>query len=126
MSVVSRVSEQTWAKSIGGQDPKSKPEPVDVLDRLSYSEYLLSWHWFWMRVAAEEKAEGRCQVCNSQINLQVHHRTYARRGREALSDLTVLCRECHSLFHKYSRLSNEETEDELLLFAQEQMRHEYP
>jgi hypothetical protein len=32
--------------------------------------------------------------------LDVHHRTYENKGKEKLGDLTVLCRECHTKFHK--------------------------
>lgn len=48
----------------------------------------------------------RCQTCGSTERLQVHHRTYLRRGREMSRDLMVLCEPCHKLFHENSRLSD--------------------
>lgn len=67
-----------------------------------YREYLESPHWHLVRAAAIVKADYRCQLCNSPDNLQVHHRTYERRGEEKLSDVTVLCRDCHRKFHGLS------------------------
>jgi 5-methylcytosine-specific restriction endonuclease McrA len=70
--------------------------------RIAYNEYLNSPHWHLVRAAAIVKADCRCQLCNSPDNLQVHHRTYERRGKEKLSDVTVLCRDCHRKFHGLS------------------------
>lgn len=64
-----------------------------------YAEYLASPEWGRTRVNALDRAGNRCQLCNAKKALQVHHRTYERVGMEADSDLTVLCRACHSKFH---------------------------
>ena len=66
----------------------------------AYSEYLASPQWQVIRRLAIGAADGRCQICNSDLLLQVHHRRYPNvLGWEQLSDLTVLCRRCHDLFH---------------------------
>lgn len=44
-------------------------------------------------------ADARCQICNVGDDLQVHHRTYVRFGAEWPGDLTVLCADCHQLYH---------------------------
>lgn len=62
--------------------------------------YLRSEHWLRTRREALARADRRCQVCNGQQSLDVHHRTYERLGAELPTDLTVLCRRCHDLFHK--------------------------
>lgn len=62
--------------------------------------YLRSEHWRETRAAALERAEHRCQVCNSAKQLDVHHRTYERLGEERPADLTVLCRTCHDRHHR--------------------------
>jgi hypothetical protein len=70
------------------------------LDRKSrYAEYLASPEWRERRDRAIERAEGRCQLCNSDKRLNVHHRTYERLGYERDADLTVLCEDCHQHFH---------------------------
>lgn len=71
---------------------------------LSYAEYLRSDWWKERRALAIQQAGGRCQVCNSPDSLNVHHRSYDRLGYEPLSDLTVLCRPCHALFHEGGRM----------------------
>jgi hypothetical protein len=64
--------------------------------------YLRSDHWRRTRIAALDRADNRCQVCNGADALDVHHRTYERLGAELPGDLTVLCRRCHWLFHHTS------------------------
>lgn len=53
---------------------------------------------------ALERDGRRCRLCNSKERLEVHHRTYKRRGNEKLDDLTTLCHRCHATYH------NKETE----------------
>lgn len=77
----------------------------EVLTGMDYSLYLRTDHWQAVRKAAHERAGGRCQVCNSDAALHVHHRTYQRRGRELPEDVIVLCANCHKLFHDNRRLA---------------------
>lgn len=65
----------------------------------SYKEYLKSSSWKYMKNLAIKAAEGRCQLCNSDKKLEVHHRTYERIGEERIADLIVLCHNCHGRFH---------------------------
>lgn len=66
----------------------------------SYAKYMRSERWASLRAAALSRAGNRCQVCNSDLLLQVHHRKYPERLEwEDPMDLTVLCRRCHDLFH---------------------------
>lgn len=66
---------------------------------MPYEDYLKTAYWAAKRRVAILRAKGRCQVCNSNISLQVHHRTYERRGCEHAADLTVLCKRCHERHH---------------------------
>ena len=66
---------------------------------VDYYQYLQSPEWSRLRELKLEQADGRCQLCNSNKALHVHHRTYERLGRERLVDLTVLCADCHAKFH---------------------------
>lgn len=81
---------------------RSGPQPVDEIRRLQllpYLEYLKTEHWKQVRNMALAQAGNRCQLCNNDRSLQVHHRTYERVGHEDLKDLTVLCGKCHRAFH---------------------------
>ena len=44
----------------------------------------------------------RCQQCGATANLEVHHWTYERFGRELMSDLGTLCYDCHRQVHRES------------------------
>lgn len=83
---------------------------AEQLRLMPYAEYLQTPEWQEMRRFALEAAGHRCQVCNSAKSLQVHHRTYERRGHEDLQDLTVLCKSCHELYHKKSSSKEEARE----------------
>lgn len=65
-----------------------------------YQEYLDSKAWQEKRQFALTRAEYRCQVCNGDLRLEVHHRSYERLyEHEEISDLIVLCEWCHKLHH---------------------------
>lgn len=75
-----------------------------ALRAMPYKEYLQTPHWKRKRQEKLRIASHRCQVCNSgSTTLDVHHRTYERRGDELDEDLIVLCRTCHDIFHKHGR-----------------------
>lgn len=77
---------------------------INELRTMPYEDYLQTPEWQDRRASALARAGERCQVCNADRELQVHHRTYERRGNEDPGDLTVLCRPCHARFH--DRLSD--------------------
>lgn len=65
----------------------------------SYNEYMDSEEWKSKKQQRLDFADHRCELCNRQSELHVHHRTYERFGDEKLGDLIVLCRRCHDVFH---------------------------
>jgi 5-methylcytosine-specific restriction endonuclease McrA len=71
------------------------------LRTMPYRDYLRTPEWRSRRKWKLQQAGYRCQAtaCGSRTRLQVHHLTYARRGEEALSDLMVLCDDCHRQVH---------------------------
>ena len=76
---------------------------ADVGVQIDYKEYIRSQEWRAKATAAKDRADWRCQVCNKhkdQVTLDAHHRTYERLGDERPEDITVLCRDCHSLYEK--------------------------
>lgn len=65
-----------------------------------------------LRRIALARAKYRCQICNANDRqLDVHHRTYERLGREQIEDLTVLCHDCHDRHHNFDDLVKKETEE---------------
>lgn len=72
---------------------------IEYLQSLPYSEYLKTDHWQQLRTRMLRYAKYRCQLCNKQATLHVHHRTYENLGNEEYKDLIVLCAHCHAKFH---------------------------
>lgn len=72
------------------------------VDKMSYKDYLSTSYWKFVSYLVKKKAKNKCQLCNSNISLNVHHRTYEHKGYEInyLEDLTVLCEKCHQKFHE--------------------------
>jgi hypothetical protein len=78
---------------------------IEELRTMPYWEYLQTPEWKCRRNDHLKRAGYRCQVCNADsVLLDVHHRTYERRGSENHRDLIALCRTCHDLFHREGRL----------------------
>ena len=73
---------------------------------MDYRSYIESSEWAAVRHIALGLADFRCRLCNSARSLEVHHRTYERRGCEYLSDLIVLCRPCHQKHHDVEVATN--------------------
>jgi hypothetical protein len=66
---------------------------------MDYATYIQSAEWRIVADRALARAGHKCQVCSSIRQLNVHHNTYERVGCELDTDLCVLCRPCHELFH---------------------------
>jgi 5-methylcytosine-specific restriction endonuclease McrA len=85
--------------------PLEEYAPMDIcraifrLTKLRYADYLKTEHWREVRRRALEYASHSCQLCNSRVRLNVHHRTYKNRGNELPTDVIVLCQACHEKFH---------------------------
>ncbi|MCK4487447.1 MAG: HNH endonuclease [Desulfobacterales bacterium] len=70
------------------------------LSALPYLDYLRTEHWQALAKKARQRAGYRCQLCNQNGVLHVHHRSYQNRGRKGeLKDLIALCETCHRRFH---------------------------
>jgi len=79
------------------QDPDW--DAINDLTGMPYPLYLKSNEWGERRAFMLERAEYSCEKCGSDSRLEIHHETYKRLGNERISDLTVLCHECHGLKH---------------------------
>jgi len=63
-----------------------------------------------------------CQACRSDdlSRLIIHHVTYKRYGCEKISDLRLLCRDCHDEFHKHIKGSDPHLREMTDLFIKRQ------
>lgn len=64
-----------------------------------YREYLGSLRWGHQRLMTLDRDGFACVKCRSMTDLQVHHKTYDRRGMENEDDLVTLCKSCHKKEH---------------------------
>jgi 5-methylcytosine-specific restriction endonuclease McrA len=92
-----------WQKEQATRDAR-----LNALRTMPYREYLQTAEWLARRKQHVKSAGYRCQVCNaSGVQLNVHHRTYERRGNEYYKDLLALCRNCHEIFHREGKLADD-------------------
>ena len=90
-----------WPSGLGPPDD----DRIHALRAMPYQTYLQTPEWQATRTQALYVAYHRCQVCNTRKEcLDVHHRDYSNLGEEWLSQLVVLCRSCHKLFHIAGKL----------------------
>lgn len=100
-SIPNRVCEECKKKEEQGWQSRQNKiqERLHQLKIMPYQEYLQTEEWKETRLKALKRADFKCQVCNKSDKLNVHHRTYENRGNEQNKDLTVLCEDCHKLYH---------------------------
>lgn len=81
------------------------------MTKTQHAQYLQSPHWKSTRLEAIENADNKCEQCQiprwlAKIaydqDLNVHHLSYANKGREEPEDLQALCRRCHEI-EKFGR-----------------------
>lgn len=90
------------------QEQRQREERLAYLQTMPYRDYLQTPEWEETRKKALKRAGFRCQICNAYgVRLNVHHRTYERRGNEDNRDLITLCEKCHGIFHENSKLVRE-------------------
>lgn len=95
-----RREEQSTARTAQAQ------ERARQLRTMPYRDYLQTPEWKETRERKLKAVQFRCQVCNGKGVLNVHHRTYERRGEERWGDLIVLCQDCHHGFHEFGKLES--------------------
>jgi len=67
--------------------------------RKKYSDYLKSKDWANIRIDLFENRGKRCERCDSENRLEVHHLHYRNIFKEEPQDLVILCHSCHSKEH---------------------------
>lgn len=84
--------------------PKSKSAPS--VRFVHYNDYInsITWKNFKLRYYADHPR--RCSACGVDGQVDLHHMTYERIGREWDDDVVPLCRHCHYAVHTQHRSSN--------------------
>jgi len=66
---------------------------------MEYDDYLNTDWWKAIRLERIRLDDMKCHDCGSSMNLNVHHVSYERLGREDMADLVTLCKACHKRRH---------------------------
>lgn len=64
-----------------------------------YNYYMKSRNWFYVKTDRLIRDNYKCQSCGSELNLNVHHKTYCNFSFESYDDLITLCQKCHLKAH---------------------------
>lgn len=75
------------------------PKCLKTLRNMKYPDYLLTRTWQDTRQIALQWYGFKCQHCDNDKRLHIHHETYERLGEELMDDLIVLCKDCHAEYH---------------------------
>ncbi len=97
---------ELWFNSVINNSPEDRRE----LKYLPYKEYLKTSHWKRVRSAMLLIYSARCAnpAClrstegswmGDEVDLEVHHLSYANKGNERFVDLQLLCFNCHEKAH---------------------------
>ena len=72
------------------------------LKSISYSEFIKTPYWKIISAYIKWRDCYRCVQCNSNRQLETHHRTYENHGYEHLhlEDLYAFCNICHHNYHE--------------------------
>lgn len=85
----------------------------------TYNDYLASSIWTTRRRRYfDEGGATACFVCDSSVNLNVHHTTYRNLGDERFCELVSLCRRCHKELHDSLKPRSWQLHDAHLLLKQ--------
>ena len=88
-SEASIFREEVWHYLLKTLDPNNESG--------TYDEYKSSPAWQRKRNAVIQRDGGQC-VCGAPAT-EMHHKTYNNLGKEPLSELVMLCNECHNRLH---------------------------
>lgn len=89
---------QKQRSSAVAQQEQADPPPSG--EYIDYHAYLNTEQWHRLKRQRILFDRLQCAMCGTAKNLQVHHITYERLGREELDDLITLCKECHAKVHE--------------------------
>ena len=94
------------------------------LDKARYEAHINSSKWKNTCAAVRRLHGNRCQKCgHGSARLEVHHINYERLGDERLSDLMLLCPDCHAAEDKKREKASKEKSAAALRAAHRDARY---
>jgi hypothetical protein len=91
------------------QQPSKKPGSLDEAFRrtAAYEKHIRSAQWRNTREQMFKLRGKKCEECDATTDLELHHNTYERFGREAPSDLKILCKRHHEIADRVREEENQ-------------------
>lgn len=73
------------------------------IKNMDYKSFLQTPYWKTVSLKRKAQCDFKCQLCDSNKDLETHHTTYEIKGEEIfnMKKLTVLCHACHEKHHKH-------------------------
>jgi len=101
LALIKKEIKGTIPKRFRALEKHISEEAKERLREMPYQEFLGTIYWDIVRRYVLWKRKFICELCKSNGELNVHHKTYDHRGEEYLflEDLIVLCQPCHAKFH---------------------------
>lgn len=101
--------DKSWVKSIKTYSKLQHLKICDVywddiksyIQEMEYCDFLKTPYWKAISEKVRYKSGYKCQICNGDYKLNIHHRTYENHGDEIhhMEDLICLCKDCHEKYH---------------------------
>lgn len=105
MSAIDRIRQKL--RKYQRNNPGSKHFPAPSIPKRhiqAYAVYIRSDAWNERRRACRNRDHHTCQSCGkTDVQLDVHHKTYQRLFHESLDDLVCLCVPCHDFIHSIAK-----------------------
>jgi 5-methylcytosine-specific restriction endonuclease McrA len=79
---------------------KQRCVPFDPWFHHNHLTHLGSNKWQETRTAVMAERGAKCERCGWCFDIEVHHLNYCRLGAERMSDLMILCSDCHEKTHR--------------------------
>lgn len=67
---------------------------------INHKDYIDSPEWARKKEEYYSKHPRKCQICNTEKRIHLHHKTYERLGKEEDNDLVPLCAAHHERLHE--------------------------
>lgn len=91
----------TVAPSLAGPTISTPTSASGTVARRTYGRYINSRAWANRRKQYFERYARQCAFCGKRTEIELHHHTYERMGRELDDDMVPLCRDHHQAVHDY-------------------------
>jgi hypothetical protein len=91
------ISSDITMQAMIPEDPEK--EMARPICEVNYAEYIKGSQWSLKADKCKNAAGQKCEICDSDRELEAHHFNYERLLKEESEDVFCLCKECHTTYH---------------------------